>query len=390
MTASLSPPPWPIPPSWQVKLPAHEPAAEPSPQPPTGDIPPYDIPPYDAPPADAPAADRFSDVAPPTQVAAHADPSADTPPAAALPAGGDGNAGPVGPETPSRLVIVFGSDRPAPMADPPPPGVTVERRPAAGPVSTFAGVGELARAVGHAVAAGAHGVVIVHPAETLAETAWALELVHDGTAPIVLTAASGAPADLADAVAVAAAGPEGLGCVVVAHGEIHAARHVTATGLAAPAFASPAAGPLGQVIGGMPRLLWRPPERYTVRGPFAGRPPRVGLHVVALGDDGQLLRTLAGHCDGLIVAARAGQAALAALAPVLAEPAARIPIVLSSPTAPPGGMAATRLDPLKARILMHLLLDASHDRSAVLNAFTALEGNAAVPAVPSPATAAFG
>jgi L-asparaginase len=390
MTASLSPPPWPIPPSWQVTLPARKPAAEPSPQPPTGDAPSDDAPPAGSAEA-APPADRSSDVVPPARAVTHAAPPADTPLAAALPAGGETGGPPAGdPETPSRLVIVFAPDGPSPLADAPPPGVTVERRPAAGPVSTFAGVGELARAVGQAVAGGAHGVVVVHPAETLAETAWALELVHDGTAPIVLTAASGAPADLADAVAVAAAGPKGLGCVVVAHGEIHAARHVTATGLAAPAFASPAAGPLGQVIGGIPRLQWRPPERFTVRGPFAGRPPRVGLHVVALGDDGELLRTLAGHCDGLIVAARAGQAALAALAPVLAEPAARIPVVLSSPTAPPGGMAATRLDPLKARVLMHLVLDAGHDRSAVLNAFTALEGNTTAPAVPSPAAGAFG
>ncbi|MFL6053207.1 MAG: asparaginase domain-containing protein, partial [Actinoallomurus sp.] len=374
---------------WQVTLPSREPAAEPSPQPPAGVVPSGDV----APPADgsaevAPPADRASDGAPPTHVAAHAAPSADAPDAAAPPAGGETGTGSASPETSSRLVIVFAPDGSSPMVDAPPPGVTVERRPAAGPVSTFAGVGELTRTVGHAVAGGAHGVVVVHPAETLAETAWALELVQEGTAPIVLTAASGAPADLADAVAVAAAGPEGLGCVVVAHGEIHAARHVTATGLAAPAFASPAAGPLGQVIGGMPRLLWRPPERFTVRGPFAGRPPRVGLHVLALGDDGELLRTLAGHCDGLIVAARAGQSAMAALAPVLAEPAARIPVVLASPTVPPGGgMAATRLDPLKARVLMHLLLNAGHDRTAVLNAFTALEGNTTVP---SPTAAAFG
>lgn len=133
----------------------------------------------------APPADRSSDVVPPARVA-HAAPPADTPLVAALPAGG--------PETPSRLVIVFAPDAPSPPADAPPPGVTAERRPVAGPVSTFAGVGELARAVGQAVAGGAHGVVVVHPAETLAETAWALELVHDGTAPIVLTAASGAPA----------------------------------------------------------------------------------------------------------------------------------------------------------------------------------------------------
>ncbi|MCO5996424.1 asparaginase domain-containing protein [Actinoallomurus rhizosphaericola] len=304
------------------------------------------------------------------------------------PAGEETGDGPSGarPEAPPRLVVVFAPEGPAPVtgATPSPPnGVRVERRPAAGPVSTFAGVGELARAVGRAIGDGAIGAVIVHPAETLAETAWALELLHEGDARVVFVAASGSPADLADAIAVAAAGPQWLGCAVVAHGEIHAARHVTATGIAAPAFASPGAGPLGQVIGGIPRLLGRPPERFTVRGPFAGRPPRVGLHVVALGDDGRLLRTLAADCDGLIVATRAGQAALAALLPAVSEAAARIPVVLHSPAAPPAGLAVTRLDPLKARVLMHLLLDAGHDRAAVLTAFAALEGSTATPPPPA-------
>jgi L-asparaginase len=515
MTASLGPPPWPIPPSWQVGLPSPEPVAEASAQPPT-DFPTAGAPSDSSPspeasdispsleaaevraPADAaseairstlvprarpagphtdlalPAAtsltaapvDRPSGLLPiaPALAAAVVDrPSHSTAPAHAVPvtassnpasgmatppdpvptaapasqaldlaappvrsasatasvdqvpdllppahtsagtASADqswppaqsvapANAPPAAEASPARLVVVFLPDGPVPTADTPwplPPGVTVERRSIEGPVSTFAGVVELAHAVGRAVEGDAHGALIVHPEETLAETAWALDLVHEGSTPIVLTAASGTPADLADAVAVAAAGPEGLGCAVVAHGEIHAARHVTATGLAAPAFASPTAGPLGQVIGGTPRLLWRPPERFTVGGPFAGRPPRVGLHMVGLGDDGALVRTLADHCDGLVVASRAGQAALAALAPVLAEPAGRIPIVFSSRTAPPGGLTATGLDPLKARVLMHLLLDAGHDRSAVLDAFAALEGSAARPSLPPSGVATF-
>ncbi|WP_345363789.1 asparaginase domain-containing protein [Actinoallomurus liliacearum] len=396
MSASVSPPPWPIPPSWQVALPGREPDAEPDGAPAAGA-------PSDGYPAVAPPATGPSGTPVPDDVSFAISPSPGPGASVALRTGagpadgatGDVPAGTVpggGPEIMPRLVVVFLPEGSGAMVDAMPSlpnGVRVERRPAAGPVSTFAGVGELARAVGEAVAGGASGVVVVHPAETLAETAWALELLHEGSAPIALVAASGGPSELADAIAVAAAGPRWLGCAVVAHGDIHAARHVRATGIAAPAFASPGAGPLGQVIGGIPRLLWRPPERFTVRGPFAGRPPRVGLHVVALGDDGALLRALAGHCDGLIVAARAGQAALAALVPVLAETAARIPVVLHSPTATPGGMAVTGLEPLKARVLMHLLLDAGHDRAAVLNAFAALEGNAAAPSAPSPVASAF-
>ncbi|GAA4639998.1 asparaginase [Actinoallomurus vinaceus] len=282
----------------------------------------------------------------------------------------------------ARLVTVLVPDMPAPMAETPPPlppGVAVERRPAAGPGSSFTVVGELAREAAQAVDDGAYGVVIVHPPETLAETAWALDLLHEGTAPIVLTAASGTSHDLADAVAVAASDLQGLGCVVVAHGEIHAARYVTVTGIAAPSLASPAAGPLGHVISGAPRLLWRPPERFTVGGPFAGRAPRVGLHMVALGEDGELLRVLAGHSEGLIVVLPAGSAAFALPTPLLAEAAGRVPVVLCAPAPTPEGMAATRLDPLKARVLMHLLLDAGHDRTAVLDAFSAQTGGALPP-----------
>lgn len=335
MTASLSPPPWPIPPTWQVALPPREPDS--------------------ALPGSASSAMMTS--------------------TAAVPSVGEADVG-----APSSRVVALlvsgGSERLA-EAPPPPPEVAVDVRAVAAPVAGFPGVHALARAAAQALGEGAHGVVIAHDAVAPAETGWALDLIHEGAAPVVLT--GGAPADLPDAVAVAASGLQGLGCTIVARGEIHAARYAVLTGSTTPVIASPAAGPLGHVAGGIPRLLWRPPERFTVRGPFAGRAPRVGLYVVTLGDDGELLGALARHCDGLVVAAPAAAGVLDPLGPALAEVAARVPVVLTSPVDAGEGFATTTLDPPKARVLLHLLLDAGHDRTGVLNAFAALGHGASVP-----------
>lgn len=303
--SSLSPPPWPIPPSWQVKIPA------------------------------APGA---------------------------LPA-----------ESPRIVAVLVPGGSGGDVAVASSVTVTVQRLPQAGP--TFAGVHGLARAVEAATGEGAEGVVVVaQDAGTVPETAWALDLIYAGGAPVVFAA----PADLADALTVAAGAPRGLGCVIVARGEIHSARHVAlAQGGAAPLLASPVAGPLGHVVDGAPRLLWRAPRRFTVPGPFAGRPLRVGLHTVTLDDDGELLRAVAALCDGLVVAAPSAVVVPAAVAvpepllPVLAEASARVPVVVAGGRGE--GLAATGLAPAKARALMHLLLDAGRDRDGVLAAFAALD-----------------
>ena len=249
------------------------------------------------------------------------------------------------------------------------PGVAVEARSIRPPAPGFAGVYELADAAARALSEGADGVVIVQGAEAPEETAWALDLLHPGDAPLVLAAG---PVDVADAISVAAALPPRAGCLLVTHGEIHAARHVRRTGTLP---ASPGAGPLGHVAGGTVRLLWRPPERVTVRaGANGGRLPRVGLHTAVLGDDGLLLGALAEHCDGLVVAATTGGVP-EELTAVLAEAAARVPVIVAAPAAPVGhgSIPVTGLDPLKARVLMHLLLAAGRDRDAVLTAFAAAE-----------------
>ncbi|MBV8431861.1 MAG: asparaginase, partial [Solirubrobacterales bacterium] len=125
-----------------------------------------------------------------------------------------------------------------------------------------------------AAAAEGEGVVITTGTDTLEEVAVVCALLHGGEAPIVLTGANrpgsspGAdgPANLVDAVAVAGAkAAAGLGVVVVFGGEIHAAmtaRKVDSTG--PTAFGSPAAGPLGRVVGGRLWLAARPTRQPTV------------------------------------------------------------------------------------------------------------------------------
>jgi L-asparaginase len=253
------------------------------------------------------------------------------------------------------------------------PGVTVDARSIRAPAPGFAGVYELADAAARALSEGADGVVIVQGAEAPEETAWALDLLHPGDAPLVLAANPDHAGDVADAISVAAAVPPRAGCLLVTHGEIHAARHVRRTGTHAPVLASPGAGPLGHVAGGAVRLLWRPPERVTVRaGANGGRLPRVGLHTAVLGDDGLLLGALAEHCDGLVVAATTMGGVPEEIAAVLAEASSRVPVVVASPVGH-DSIPVTTLDPLKARVLMHLLLAAGRDRDAVLAAFAAAE-----------------
>lgn len=248
------------------------------------------------------------------------------------------------------------------------------------------------------VANGAVGVVITHGTDTIEETAFFLDLTVDADAPVVVTGAmrhpeaAGAdgPANLHAAVRVAIApAARGLGALVVMADEVHGARFVRKSHtVSTAAFVSPAFGPLGLVVEGDPRIRGAARTGLTLRAHPATAELRVGLLTVALGDDGELLRRAGGAFDGLVIAGLGAGHVPARMVPLVAEQAARIPVVLSSRTGAGAVLRQTYgypgserdlldrgliqsgfLDPAKARVLLQLLLANGAGRPEIVAAF---------------------
>lgn len=245
------------------------------------------------------------------------------------------------------------------------------------------------------------GVVVTQGTDTLEETAYLLSLLYGGTAPVIVTGAmrhpqmAGAdgPANLLAAV-TAAASPQmrGLGVLVVFNDQIFdAARvrktHATSTG----AFTAPGTGPLGTVIESQLRLLAVPAHRPPPITTPMRVPAQVGLYVASLGDDGAMLRAMTEHADGMVIAAFGAGHVPATWVPALEECARRMPVVLASRTSSgstlthtygfPGSekdllerglIGAGHLDPLKARLLLTVLLRTGINDTGVRRAFAPL------------------
>ena len=174
------------------------------------------------------------------------------------------------------------------------------------------------------------GVVVTHGTDTLEETAMLCDILHDGSAPVVLTGAmrpasepgADGPANLVDAVTVAAApAAAGLGVLVVFGGEIHHARTVRKTDTTSlVAFTSPQTGPLGRVTEGHATIWSRLPRtRRSTRPPWIAvsdrcppGPVTTALwRAAALGTepDGVVIGTLgAGHLAPAVLELWAGAA----------------------------------------------------------------------------------
>src|SRR5215468_9703989 len=280
---------------------------------------------------------------------------------------------------------------------------TVDFRRKPGASLTFGDLFELAAAINGALDSGCRGVVVIQGTDTIEEVAYTLDLLLDTDAPVVVTGAmrnptmAGAdgPANILAAIRVALSpAARGLGCLVVLGDQIHAARWVRKTHTAsAAAFASPGHGPLGEVFEGRVRIPIALRRRSPAIRPDPAKSVRTGVATVVLGDDGTLIEAMAEHVDGLVIAALGVGHVPAGAVPALGRLTERIPVVLASRTGAgpvhdrtygyPGSerdllarglISAGYLDPLKARILLHLLLASGADTAQIRKTFAVAGG----------------
>lgn len=245
------------------------------------------------------------------------------------------------------------------------------------------------------------GVVVTHGTDTLEETAFALDLLWEGSAPIVLTGAMRNPSEtgpdgprnLLAAVRVAAdPGARDVGVLAALHDEVHAARLVTKSHTTAlDAFSSPRVGPVATIDGSI-WWRWRP-----VRGPHLRQcdpEPRVHLVKMAAGMDPLLVEALVERgTRGLVVEGSGAGNVLGEWEPPLRALVDRgVPVVLTSRTGAgrvvpayggPGGgrhlvelglIPAGDLSGPKARVALMFALGAGLDLAGVRELFARLGG----------------
>lgn len=154
------------------------------------------------------------------------------------------------------------------------------------------------RVLEHCRRPGVAGVVVTHGTDTMEETVYALDRLHGGDTPVILTGAqrgadeqdADGPRNLRDAIRVATSpAARGRGAMIVFAGEIHPAREARKVHTSAVrAFASPGYGPLGVVDAGQVVFRRRPERRPPL--PVPEELPRVDLIRLYAGSDGAFLR----------------------------------------------------------------------------------------------------
>ncbi|MFF3967885.1 asparaginase [Streptomyces griseorubiginosus] len=245
------------------------------------------------------------------------------------------------------------------------------------------------------------GVVVTQGTDTIEETAYLLDLVTTGAMPIVVTGAmrnasmpgADGPANVLAAIRTAASAEvRGTGCLVVFGEEIHAARWVRKTHATSPTAFTSYPGPIGYVAEDRVRILARPDAAPTLAPQGATAPAvRTTVFTVGIGDDGTLLQILGDHVHGLVVAAFGAGHVPMACVDALSDLAKRMPVILATRTGTgpvlrqtygfPGSesdllarglISGGTLDPVKARILLHLLLMTGADKDKITQVFSNL------------------
>ncbi len=176
---------------------------------------------------------------------------------------------------------------------------------------------DLRRLVGEArrcLADGVDGVVVTHGTDTMEESVYLADLVHDDPRPIVFTGsqrpfdspAPDGPANLADALRVASSpAARDLGALLCFDGEAFAAGGVRKVDtLRSAAFGAPGRGPVLRVAGGAVLPLARPARRAPLPLDPAVELPRVDVVACYLGADGALVHAaVAAGAAGIVLEA---------------------------------------------------------------------------------------
>lgn len=262
----------------------------------------------------------------------------------------------------------------------------------------------LASVVDEAHDAGASGVVVTQGTDTIEDTAFLLDLLVHGPAPVVITGAmrnptlpgADGPANLLAAVTVAAdPATRGLGALVVLNDEIHAARFVHKQHTSNPGAFRSHPGAIGWVAEGHSYVALRPIGRLHLPHPATHARHRVATVTLTAGDDGMLIAAAdAAGVDGLIVEALGGGHVPPTVLDRLAAAALRVPVVVTSTTrtgdvlrstynfpgselnlAACGVLNGGHLEARKAGLLLTLLLRIGADRSQIAATFADPWGN---------------
>lgn len=251
------------------------------------------------------------------------------------------------------------------------------------------------------VAAGAAGVMLTHGTDNLEETAYLLDLLWDDDAPIVVTGAmrsaltpgADGPANLlAAALTASSSDARGLGVLTCLNDTVHLASRVTKTSsMGMESFDSPGYGPVGRVVEGAFRRHWSPDAARPAALPTpAAGPIDVALLETAFGEDGRLIAAVheAGYRGIVVAGSGVGHMSASAADAVSAAIADGVTVVVGSRTSSggtataiygyPGSEAdliargaimAGELTPRKARLLLHVLLEAGAGSDDVRTGF---------------------
>jgi L-asparaginase len=239
------------------------------------------------------------------------------------------------------------------------------------------------------LAQGMDGVVVTQGTDTMEESAYLADLVHDDPRPIVFTGAQrpfdapapDGPANLADALRVAASpAARDLGALLCFDGVVFAARGVRKVDtLRSGAFGAPGRGPVIRLAGGSVLPLARPARPAPLPLDLRAELPRVDVVACYLGADAALLHAaVAAGAAGLVLEALGAGNVPPAIAEAAEElVAGGIPVLVcsrvqSGPVAPlyaaggarlarGGAVFAGDLSPWQGRLLLAAALTLAPD-----------------------------